>query len=64
MLLGELIMMLKCGEKNNSNYTFGLAQQPIKEAKKIKKVAGSFCSACGTKLSAKASYCSKCGSPV
>jgi len=57
-------MMLKCGEKNNTNYTFGKAQKPIKEAKKANKAVGSFCTACGTKLSAKASYCSKCGSPV
>jgi uncharacterized OB-fold protein len=57
-------MMLKCGEKNNTNYTFGKALQPIKEAKKINKIVGSFCTACGTKLSAKASYCSRCGSPV
>jgi len=57
-------MMLKCGEKNNTNYTFGKAKMPIKEAKKVNKAAGIFCTACGTKLPAKASYCSKCGSPV
>ena len=57
-------MMLKCGEKNNTDYTFGKAQKPIKEANKSKKASGSFCTACGNALSVKASYCSKCGSPV
>ena len=57
-------MMLKCGEKNNTNYTFGKAEKPVKVAKKQKQSSGIFCSACGKKLSASASYCSKCGSPV
>ena len=56
-------MMLKCGEKNNTDYTFGKSEQPIKEAKQDKTV-NSFCTACGTKLTAYASYCPKCGSPV
>lgn len=57
-------MMLKCGEKNNHDYTFGKAEKPIKKAKKIKQSSGHFCTACGNKLLAAASYCSKCGSPV
>ncbi len=57
-------MMLKCGEKNNTDYTFGKAEKPIKVAEQRKQASGSFCTACGNKLSAKASYCSKCGSPV
>ena len=57
-------MMLKCGEKNNTEYTFGKAKKPVKVAKNNKKAIGSFCTACGTKLSSKASFCSKCGSPV
>lgn len=54
-------MMLKCGEKNNTNYTFGKVEI---ETKKIKKASGNFCTACGTKLAPQASYCSKCGSPI
>jgi hypothetical protein len=56
--------MLKCGEKKNTNYTFGKVEKPIKEAKKIKKSSGNFCTACGNKLTVSASYCSRCGSPV
>ena len=56
--------MLKCGEKNNTDYTFGKAQKSIKEAKKVKQSSGKFCTACGNKISASASYCSICGSPV
>lgn len=55
-------MMLKCGEKNNTDYTFGKVKRQIKEAGK--QSGSSFCSACGSKLSALASYCTKCGSPV
>jgi len=57
-------MMLKCGEKNNTEYTFGKSEKPIKEAKKNKQSSGIFCTACGNKMSSKSSYCSKCGSPV
>ena len=57
-------MMLKCGEKNNTDYTFGKSEKTVKVARKKKQASGSFCSACGKKLSAMASYCSKCGSPV
>ena len=57
-------MMLKCGEKNNTNYTFGKVEKPVKVAKKRKNSGGNFCTACGNKLAASASYCSKCGSPV
>ena len=57
-------MMLKCGEKNNTDYTFGKVEKPIKTSKKNKQPIGNFCTACGTKLVISASYCSKCGSPV
>ena len=40
------------------------AQKSIKEAKKVKQSSGKFCTACGNKISASASYCSICGSPV
>ena len=56
-------MMLKCGEKNNTNYTFGKAETKIKKAHKAKG-ACIFCSACGKKLAKGADFCSKCGSPV
>ena len=55
--------MLKCGEKNNTNYTFGKAEKQIKSAKKMNKAAN-FCSACGERLAKNADYCSKCGSPI
>lgn len=57
-------MMLKCGEKNNTDYTFGKVEKKIKLAKKNKKASANFCTACGNKLAVSASYCSKCGSPV
>jgi len=57
-------MMLKSGEKNNINYTFGKVEKPIKRAKNTNKTNGKFCTACGNRLAPSASYCSKCGSPV
>ena len=55
--------MLKYGQKNNTNYTFGITEKQIKEAKRIKKITR-FCTACGTRLLENADYCSKCGSPI
>jgi predicted amidophosphoribosyltransferase len=53
--------MLKCGQKDNANYTFGVSEKQIKKANKD---ASKFCSACGSKIRANTDYCSKCGSPV
>ena len=57
-------MFLKCGEKNNTNYTFGKTDKKIKKADNKPQKPFNFCTACGNKLSASAIYCSKCGSPV
>ena len=55
-------MMQKCGEKNNTNYTFGKVEKP--KIKKAQKSIAHFCTACGGKLLESDSYCSRCGSPV
>jgi len=55
--------MLKCGEKNNSNYAFGKIDKNAQK-KSINKIQSNFCSACGTKIAEHENYCYKCGSPV
>ena len=56
-------MMLKCGEKNNNDYTFGKVEKKIKLANKT-TISSNFCTACGTKLNKNVDFCSKCGSPI
>ena len=52
-------MMLKCGQKDNKKYTFGVSKDQIKEAEKeISKIC---CGSCGTCLTKKMKYCPSCG---
>ena len=48
--------MLKCGQKNNVNYTFGLDSKQIKEAE-MKEVCVFVCPACGKKFNKCVSFC-------
>ena len=51
--------MLKCGQKNNLKYTFGLRKEQREEMKKDASVI--YCESCGSKCSKKDIYCSACG---
>jgi hypothetical protein len=53
--------MYKCGQKENTNYTFG-----VKESSKIKEARRSACtcSKCGETYSSFVGYCSKCGEKI
>lgn len=46
--------MLKCGQKNNHNYTFGHKENGI-------KIASVKCPNCGEKNDSISKYCSQCG---
>lgn len=54
-------MILKCGQKDNKNYVFGVRKEqmevplPVKEANKI------CCSSCSTCLTIKMKFCPSCG---
>tara|TARA_Y100000310_G_scaffold13838_1_gene14115 strand:- start:2309 stop:2473 length:165 start_codon:yes stop_codon:yes gene_type:complete len=51
--------MLKCGQKDNQNYTFGVR----KDQMEVTKVAAPkrCCSACGVCVTDDAMYCPQCG---
>jgi hypothetical protein len=52
--------MLKCGQKDNKNYTFGVRNEQIKEA--VKDIETAFCPCCGKMVVVgQANYCSRCG---
>jgi rRNA maturation endonuclease Nob1 len=53
-------MFLKCSQKNNRNYTFGVTEKQIKEAQSIEDVIVT-CSSCGTKMKKGTNFCSSCG---
>jgi hypothetical protein len=52
------IKMLKCGQKNNKNYTFGVRKEQINEAEKENQIC---CLKCGICFFHKMKYCSNCG---
>lgn len=52
-------MFLKCGQKDNKNYTFGLRkEQTEKEASTV------CCSRCGSCFSSSKSQCPTCGAKL
>ena len=51
--------MLKCGQKDNKNYTFGVRKEQTEE--KEKEASKICCSSCGTCLTKKMSFCPSCG---
>ncbi len=53
--------MFKCGQKDNKNYTFGVTDKQIKEARKKEM---KICSSCGSSISSKSKFCSSCGEKV
>ena len=59
-------MFLKCGQKNNTKYIFGLRKEQIEAIEDVKevKVAMKSCSICGGSCGAKSKFCSLCGARV
>lgn len=53
--------MLKCGQKDNLNYTFGISKAQIKEAEDKIICA---CSKCGKTFNRKVNFCSICGEKI
>ena len=53
-------MFLKCGQKNNRNYTFGVTDKQIKESQVFDKNI-CYCSKCGNKLENGTNFCPSCG---
>ncbi len=52
-------MMLKCGQKDNKKYTFGLRKEQMEdETKEANKIC---CAFCGTCLASQMSFCPSCG---
>ena len=55
--------MLKCGQKDNQNYTFGVRLEQIK--KSITDIETKFCSQCGKMVVVGISnFCSRCGEKI
>lgn len=53
--------MLKCGQKNNKNYTFGKTEKQIKEMQVFEEKKKCFCVSCGTKILCTSNFCPNCG---
>ena len=56
--------ILKCGQKDNKNYTFGVRKEqmgdPFQEQPE-KKITKNCCVSCGTCLVKKSKFCPACG---
>ena len=52
--------MLKCGQPDNKNYTFGLRKEQMEDTEKNEenKIC---CISCGTCITSKMKYCPACG---
>jgi DNA-directed RNA polymerase subunit RPC12/RpoP len=55
--------MLKCGQKNNTKYTFGLRKEQV-EQELVSHNSGYTCPKCGTWFPEKIKYCSNCGAKI
>jgi hypothetical protein len=54
------IKMLKCGQKDNKKYTFGVRREQLEEVieKETEKIC---CASCGSCLLSKSNFCPSCG---
>ena len=53
-------MMLKCGQQDNRNYTFGVKDEQIKVA--VEDIKTASCPCCGKiVVVGNSNYCSRCG---
>lgn len=53
--------MLKCGQENNSKYSFGIKECPLSERKVETNIS---CSSCGKKINNKMAFCPSCGEKI
>jgi len=53
--------MLKCGQKNNKNYTFGVRKEQMEDPLQEKEATKICCASCGTCLIKKSRFCPSCG---
>jgi len=53
--------MLKCGQKDNTKYSFGIKKSQIEE-EKIETYL--FCFSCGKKINKNTNFCPSCGEKV
>jgi len=55
--------ILKCGQKDNTKYTFGVRKEQIEEVERTEKkeVTKICCASCGTCLTKKMRFCPSCG---
>ena len=51
--------MLKCGQKDNKNYTFGVRKEQVEEQEK--EDSKLCCASCGTCVLFKMKFCPSCG---
>lgn len=54
--------ILKCGQKDNLNYTFGV--KPEQMEKIAEEIETSFCPVCGRMIVVGMRYCPRCGEVV
>ena len=54
--------MLKCGQKNNTKYTFGITKEQKEEIKEATNIL--CCSSCGSKCLKNSKFCSNCGKEI
>ena len=52
--------MLKCGQKDNKNYTFGVTDKQIKESKILNK-SYLICPKCAKVITESSNFCPFCG---
>jgi rRNA maturation endonuclease Nob1 len=58
-------MMLKCGQIDNKNYTFGVTEEQIKlNSIKKEQEEKEYCSSCGTLVASKLAFCPGCGEKI
>ena len=64
-ILKEVKMFLKCGQKNNTRYTFGLRKEQREEIEVSKEAMGTIhCSSCGKSCNKNANFCRHCGAKI
>lgn len=55
--------MLKCGQKDNANYTFGIRKEQVSEVEKEAMVT-MYCASCSKAYKSGANFCQHCGEPL
>lgn len=56
--------MLKCGQKNNIKYTFGLRKEQKEEMKKDSMISIIYCPSCGVTCKNGSNFCHSCGTKL